>query len=145
MNSLQHSTPAISWPDVVIAAAASHESFEDVTIVTARSSFADLAMEAAADICVREGHTLSEEKVLAVAQALITGNKIEVRESVCVNAGVITACINVPSTEAEDVPWKALEMVASALDQLNGHDGVVVFSDSLRFTLAEVPWLLKRL
>jgi hypothetical protein len=125
---------AAKWPEVVIAAEASREPFEDVTIVTARSAFLDLALQAAAHICVEEGHTLSQDKVMKVARTLIAAEKIVVQEHVRVSAEGITVCLNVEDVEGEEVPWTALDYVARALDSLNGSHGVVVFSGDLKFT-----------
>lgn len=122
------------WPEVVFAAEAAKEPFEDVTIVTARSVFLDVALQAAAHICVEEGHALSEDKVMKVARTLIAAQKIVVQEHVRINPEGITVCLNVEDVDGEDVPWKALDYVARALDSLNGAHGVVLFSDDLRFT-----------
>jgi hypothetical protein len=118
----------------VIAAEASNEPFEDVTIITARSLFLDVALQAGAHICVEEGHSLSPDKVMKVARTLIAAGKIMVQEHVRVNADGITVCLNVEDVDGEDVPWTALDYVARALDSLNGAHGVVLFSDNLQFT-----------
>jgi hypothetical protein len=137
LNTLQHD----KWPEVVIAAAAANEPFEAVTIITAKSLFLDTAMQAAADICHNEGHTLTEDKVTRVAYALIAANKIMVQEHVRVNSDGITVCLNVDDVDGEDVPWVALDYVARSLDALNGTHGVVTFSDNLQFSVDQTTSL----
>lgn len=128
----------MNWPNVVFAAEAAQEPFEDVNIITALGLFVDTAFQAAADLVYTEGHTLTQEKVQSVAFAMIADRKIMVQEHVRVNADGITVCINVPDVNDEAVQWQALDRVASALDSLNGCTGVVVFSDNLYFNVNQV-------
>jgi hypothetical protein len=129
------------WPDVVIAAESSNEPFQEVTIVTARGMFLDVAMQAAAHICHEEGHTLTQDKVTKIARTLIAAEKIMVQEHVRVNSEGITVCLNVEDVEHEDVAWLAFDRVAQALDSLNGTHGVVTFGDNLRFSVDQATSL----
>lgn len=140
MNLHQHNP--VRWAEVVIAAEAAKEPFEDVTIVTARSCFADLALQAAADLVYKQGHALTDNKVKAIAQSLIASQKICVQEHVRINEDGIIVCLDVADTQDEYVMWRALDLLADALDKLNGKTGVVVYGEDLRFTLGEVPWLV---
>lgn len=140
MNLLQHNPS--KWAEVVIAAESAKEPFEDVTIVTAKSAFVDLAYQAAADLIYRQGHALTDEKVNAIARTLIGTQKVAVREHVSVSEAGITVCLNVADVNDEYVLWRAMDLLAKALDQLDGKTGVVAFSDDLMFSLSEVPWVL---
>lgn len=143
-KSLLNTIPATDWPRVIFAAEAANEPFEDVSIITAKTAYVDLAFQAAADILHTEGHALTSEKVQKVACALVETQKIMVQEHVRINDDGISVCINADDIEDENVTWKALDYVAKALDSLNGNHGVVVFSDDLQFSLSEVPAILSQ-
>jgi hypothetical protein len=128
--------------EVFSLAQASNEPFRDVMITTARSFFVKLAYEAAADLVYREGHTLSEEKVHAVAVAMIADRKLMVQEHVRVSGPNITVCLDIDNVDGDDVMWLALDRVASALDQLDGESGVVTYGADLVFTVDQVSWLM---
>lgn len=138
-NQFQHNAP--KWHDVVFAAEAANEPFEDITIVTTRSEFVDLACVAAADIVHRVDPSPSEDKIRLVASKLIAAHKIAVQEHVTIDATGITVCIDVPDIDADTVPCQALGYVARALDILDGSFGTVTFSGDIRYNISDVPWI----
>lgn len=131
-----------NWPQVVIAAEAEQEPFQDVTIVTAKGLFVNLALESAADLVYTEGHTLTTEKVRAIAIAMIAERKVMVQEHVRINSEGITVCLDVPNIDDETVQWIALDRLAKSLDHLDGCVGVVTFSGDLVFDIKDVVSLM---
>lgn len=131
--------------NVLSYAHSTNEQFEDVTVITAQSFFVNLAYQAAADVVFNEGLFLSLETVHAVALAMIAEHKLVVQEHVRVSEAGITVCIDVIDVHAEDVMWRALDRVASALDSLNGDHGVVVYGSDLMFDVEQTTPLMMQL
>lgn len=131
----------IEWADVYFTASADKEPFEDVEIVTAKNSYLDLAFIAAADI-VMKGHTNGApaiDDVHRLAKIIMDDHKIFVQEHVEVSAERISICINALTVD-DDVVWRALDMLAVALEQLDGGAGTVYFGEKLRFSSSEIAW-----
>lgn len=133
------------WADAVFTASAMDEPFEDVTIVTARSEFAELALRSAAHLMVGEQQTLeSLMHISQIAALLVNQGKLTIQENVVVSATGITVVVDVPSVQDDIVAYRAMTMVAEALDQLDGNHGTVYFGQPFKFTLDEVPGILTR-
>lgn len=130
----------IKWADVYFNACANEEVFKDATIVTAKSEYVNTAFEIAADIVVRQTAQLSSDKVLAVARCLIDKRKVYVYEYVRVDDAGITICINAENVEDEHAVWRALDMLADALRELDGAYGEVTVGHPLYFSANEVQW-----
>ena len=135
----------IEWADAYFTASADNEPFEDVSIVTAKSAYAELAYTAAADILLRQSTKTSnfqlyQGDVLECAARIINEGKVFVQEHVKVTPEGISICINAANVEDEDVVWRALDLLADALGELDGAQGTVYFGEELRFTSGEIPW-----
>lgn len=135
----------IEWADVYFTAAANKEPFEDVSIVTAKSAYLELACTAAADIllsrCTKTPcFRLQQHDVFEYAQHIMDEGTVFVQEHVKVSPEGIYVCINAVNVEEEDVVWRALDMLANALEILNGAQGTVYFGEELRFSSSEIPW-----
>lgn len=63
----------------------------------------------------------------------ITVTFVEDEEYVKVEDSNIRVCVKMTPNE-EDVMWKALDMVADALDKLDGHSGVIYFNTPIQLT-----------
>lgn len=131
-------TNRIKWADLYFAACSEKETFEDVTIVTAKSEYANLAFQAAAELILQTSHNIVQDDVLQTAQVIMDAGKVHIQEYVRVNDVGITVCINAVSVEDEDVVWRALDMLADALQHLDGSHGTVYFGNNLQFSSAEV-------
>ena len=130
----------IEWADVYFTACANREVFSDVTIITAKSEYADLAFQAAADIALKATRSTypSQHVLHEIASFIMDENKVHSQEHVKVTDNGITVCINAISVEDEDVVWRALDMLADALQHLDGQPGVVYFGDKLYFSSSEI-------
>lgn len=137
MQTQQHPSK-LPWADVYFAAEAAREPFQDVTVITARSEYARLALLASADIIHNGNVPLTSGRVQSLALLLISQGRITIQESVSIEDEAITAVINVPTTEDDDAMWKALDLVAEALDSLDGKSGKVYFGEQLKFSQADI-------
>lgn len=134
----------IEWANAYFVAAAYGEPLEDVTIKTTRSVYVDLAYLAAAEIVLRykNGHLLNQSVFDKVAKMIIDDGRVFVQEHVEVTNGGIFVCINAHTVENDEVTWRALDMLATALEHLDGKTGTVYFSEPLRFTSQELGWVI---
>lgn len=136
----------IEWADAYFAASADKEQFEDVSIVTAKSVYLELACTAAADILLRRSTKTSnfqlyQGDVFDCAAHIMNEGKVFVQEHVKVTPEGISICINAVDVDNEDVVWRALDLLADALSELDGVYGTVYFGEELRFTGGEIPWI----
>lgn len=129
----------IQWPSAYFEASSSREPFEDVHIITAKGEFAAKALELSA---VSPAKSFSESEIRKRAQQLIASQQITVTEFVSINETGITVCINADTVEDDNVMWRALDMLANALDQLDGTQGIITFGEPLKFTMSDVPWII---
>lgn len=119
--------PKINWADLYLMAESESEPFADVRVVTARSEF---------DRLVAEQMFQYSEKCPFNATFVLD---VEVRESVTLSTtGEFSVVVDAPEVSDEAV-WKAMDMVAEAMDVLDGHAGVVHFSKPLRFSKPTNP------
>lgn len=142
INQQLHNQP--DWPSVIFAAEREKEPFEDVQVVTARCEYVNLAYQAATEM-LQSNQQSNIATLHALAKTLIATQKLHIQEYVRVDQTGITVCLNVRSTEHDDVMWLALDRVSAALNQLDGDHGVVFFGPELRFSLSEVSSLLKQM
>lgn len=144
MTMLQHPPHnSIDWSNVYFTAEAFQDPFDDVQIITARSQFLEHAYQIAAEMLIDSATELTEQSVSTVALSLIAAKKVAVREFVETTNDGLIVCINSPSTEDDNVMFRALDLVALALDQLDGQQGVVYFGDELQFSVTDVASLIK--
>lgn len=125
----------VNWQAVYFAAQAENVPFQDVTLVTAGSEFFLAAHEAAAHLVYQETKVLTEEAVNATALALIADGKIFTREYVRVQNGHTTVCLNMEAVDTDHAKWAAVDMIARATDIIGLEDGVVYFSEDIRYPL----------
>ena len=135
----------IEWADAYFMASADMEPFEDVSIVTAKSTYLELACAAAVDILMRQSTKTSNfrlyrEEVLDYAALIMNEGKVFIQEHVKVTSEGISVCINAANVDDEDVVWRALDLLADALGELDGSPGTVYFGEPLRFTSTEISW-----
>lgn len=127
------------WPSVIIAAESANEPFEDVDIVTAQSEYIRQAYASAVSITQGQSPPPTADTIASVAQALSLASKVWVQERVTVSDnGKITICVNVPDLSDDSVLWYALDLIAPALDQLDGAAGTVFFGENLQFDWATI-------
>lgn len=126
----------ISWPDLYFAAEVNKETFEDVNITTLKCFYFDLAQEQA----LLEVGLKSKSRLEKRIKHIIEAQTIKVQEHVEVTHSGIRVVINRETIE-EGAVFSALNMVASALDKLDGKSGVVPFSESMSFKLSDFAWL----
>lgn len=119
--------PKINWADLYLMAESEAEPFADVRVVTARSEFDRLVAE--------QLFHYSEKYPFDTALVL----DVEVRESVTLStSGEFSVVIHADEV-SDDAVWKAMDMVAEAMDKLDGNAGVVYFSAPIRFTKQSNP------
>lgn len=117
----------INWADLYLMAESEAEPFADVRVVTARSEFDRLVAE--------QMFSYSEQSPFGATFVL----DVEVRESVTLSTdGEFSVVINTPDV-SDDAVWKAMDMVAEAMNVLDGHAGVVYFSQPIRFNKQSNP------
>lgn len=116
-----HHQPKINWVDLYLMAESEAEPFADIRVVTARSEFDRLVDE----------QIFNYYEKFPFGAAFVSD--VEVRESVTLSAtGEFSVVIH--TTEVSDnAAWKAMDMVAEAMDKLDGNAGVVYFSAPIRF------------
>jgi len=126
----------ISWPDLYFTAETSREAFEDVVVVTLKSDFVDRVHDVAiSDDCISNPQKLNKR----ICQVL-SSNQITVCERVEVTKRGIRAIVSRDIID-ESAIMQALNMVSTALDQLQGQCGVVNFGQAVSFHSAEIGWL----
>lgn len=138
MIALQPQTK-IDWPELYMVAEASREPFMDMRIVTAKSEFVMVNGDMAYT------HRPSIEGIADYNKAVLNAmsiNAIAVQERVTINEdGEITVVVNTDQVD-DDATWAALDLVARAMDELDGESGTVQFGAPLTFTPSEIPWLV---
>lgn len=142
LRNIQGQQKTIEWADVYFAAEAAHEPFEEVDIITARTKLVELAYDAASHAIHNEGLPLSVQLVVRIARTLIDTRKVFVHESVTVDRGKITCCVNVDNVNDDTTLWTALDMIASTLEQLNGQSGTILFGDPVDLTIEDIAELV---
>lgn len=134
----------IEWADAYFTASANKEPFEEVSIVTAKSMYLELAYTAAVDIMLKQASNVTpsfiQSAMIAYADYIMNEGKVYVHEHVKVADEGISICINAVDVDDEDVVWRALDMLADALRELDGAQGTVYFGDPLRFSCSEISW-----
>lgn len=141
MHLTQTPSNRIKWPSAIFEASSAQEPFEEVHVVTAKAAYVDKACELAGDQLLRGG-SISEQDIARVAKQIISSQRLTVHESVTVNGDGMNIVINAENVEDDGIMYRALDMLADALDQLQGEEGTITFGDALSFSLAEVPWII---
>jgi hypothetical protein len=143
MNLQQQPSNRIKWPWAYFEASSSLEPFEEVHVVTAKSEFVSNACEIAANVLMKNGD-FTEQQLNQYTQHVIASQRLSVYESVTISDTGISICINADNVEDDNVMWRALDMLADALDQLDNTQGTITFGDSLTFSISEVPWIISQ-
>jgi hypothetical protein len=110
------------WADVVLAAEAASETFEDVHVVTLRSYFLDVVYDQAILRFLDTGKAWDEAEITAIATLIIETSPPKVSERVIFSDdGLITVVIDVPKITNETV-FPAMSLLSKAYDQqrING-------------------------
>lgn len=144
MNQLLQPNNRIEWARAYLEASSMNETFEDVHIVTAKSELVETACDlilAQADM-FRVYDDADHQAVMVSARKLVDEGAVSVREYVKVDNSGIRVCINTETTEDPDAMWRALDMVADALQVLDGSHGTINFSNKLKFQSSEIPWFI---
>lgn len=127
------------WPELLFYAEATREAFRDARIITAVSKYVDIAY----NIALTE-HVFQEDpdplQLRSIVSTIINAERHSVREYVDVTNRGIWICIDVFEID-DNAKMKALDMIASALEQLNGGHGRIYFGGELTFTTVDTPWL----
>ena len=127
------------WPELLFYAEATHEAFRDARIITAASKYVDIAYRVAMDEPIF-GDITNPSQLRATVVSIINAEKHSVREYVDISKRGILACIDVHTID-DNAMLKSLDMIANALEQLNGSDGRIYFGEELTFTTVDTPWL----
>lgn len=135
---LQAFDTEISWSDLYFTAEASREKFEEVSVVTLKSDFIDKVYDfvAKSNVCVT-----SKEFERRVTN-LINANQVSVYERVEVSKDGIYVVISRDTIDDQAVV-DSLQMVSTALNQLNGEYGVIRFGNPVTFLSTEISWLYR--
>lgn len=128
----------IKWAELYFTACAEHEVFEEVSIVTAKSEYANLAFQAAAEVVLESTGDISQTELLKASAFIMDERKVHVQECVTVDSNGMSVCINATSVDDDDAVWRALDMIADALQHLGNDHGTVYFGEKLHFSSAEV-------
>lgn len=133
----------IDWTGVYFTAEAAREPFEDVNVITTRAEYVNLASVAAVELLHEQQIECTSNNVSRMARTLIATSKVFVQEFVRVDDdGAITVCVDVPDLRNDDIMWRALDLVAKTLDQLDGQPGTVYYGEPKRFAVSDVPWVI---
>jgi hypothetical protein len=133
---LSHSTK-ISWPDVYLTAEADQEHFEDVSILSLKGYYTEKVYDQAiADVGCEDA-----EKLMKRVRQIINEGQTYVQEHVKISSSGMRVVLDCENVNNEEVLWSALDMLASAMERLDGHHGKVSFSALRAFTLTDVVWL----
>lgn len=134
------------WPELLFYAEASQEVFRDARIVTAVSKYVDIAYKVALDDPtfgdIVFGNTVNLSQLRATIISIINAGKHSVREYVDIAKHHIWVCVDVAVID-DNAMVKALDMIANALEQLDGNDGRIYFGEELTFTTVDTPWLFE--
>ena len=135
MQPQQHNT--INWPEVYMMAESNNEPFADVRILTAKSEY----IRAYSDYLDLGYTTNDQQNYNSVLSSAINSHSLDVYESVSIDGdGAITVVINRESV-TDETTWDALDMVAHAMEQLDGEEGTIRFGSPLSFKSTDIPWL----
>lgn len=115
--------PRINWAELYLTAEAAKESFVDVRIVTARSEYDNIVAERRMEMAELQPFDLIQQH-----------HNIPIKESVTITgSGEISVVVNTPDV-SDDAMWRALDLVADAMYQLDGKSGTVYFGEPIMFS-----------
>lgn len=121
------------------------EGFDDVHIITLKSDIAsNAAIEAINSLILEDVLAISDSELDFMAKEMVAAGTISGREYVIVDQYGIEVCIDSDDTENPETLSRALDMVADALDQLDGTHGTIYFSEPKTYTLTDMPWLVNQ-
>ncbi|TFG96113.1 hypothetical protein E4H12_11820 [Candidatus Thorarchaeota archaeon] len=132
----QNKRNSISWSDVYFYAEANKEPFQDVNIVTLKSYFTDKAYDRA----ITELGMVDNDSLRRRACEIIDGGQVLVSEHVKVSSEGIRVVVDCAEVN-DDVLWTALDLLAQALETLEGSCGKVIFGEPTSFKTTEISWL----
>lgn len=128
------------WAKLYFTAESERESFQDIQVVTAKSEYVRLAtMRAFIGVDEDEFDTNDFQRQIA---DIINNQTIVVHEFVDISARGIVCCIDVEAI-TDDTAGVAIQMIAEALDRLDGKYGVVNLSKPLQYKTTDIPWFYK--
>lgn len=136
MSQQNNKRNSISWSDVYFYAEANKEPFQDVNIVTLKSYFTDKAY----DITITELGMEDNDTLRKRTCEIIDNGQVLVSEHVKVSSEGIRVVIDCAEVN-DDVVWNALDMLATALETLEGSCGKVIFGEPKSFKSTEISWL----
>ena len=118
-------------------AESSSDMFTDVRILTAKSEYVRIFSD-----YLDLGYTTNDQQdYIDLLSSAIDSHSLDVYESVSIDVnGTITVIVDHAVID-DDSTWIALDMVAQAMDQLNGKEGTIRFGSPLSFKTADIPWL----
>jgi hypothetical protein len=129
----------IQWPELLFYAEATQEAFRDARIITAASKYVDVAYRVALGepIC---GDIENPTELRSTVVSIVNAQKHSVREYVDITRRGMWVCVDASAID-DNAMIKALDMIASALEQLGGSEGRIYFGEDLTFTTVDTPWL----
>lgn len=113
-----------SWPDVILASDSMRERFSDVHIITLQAHFLEIVQEQAINQLMSLHGRWDERALQHIIDNIIKFTPPQVCEHVNVTLSKITVVIDVPEI-TDDTVWAAMDMLGTALQQLDGTQGIV--------------------
>jgi hypothetical protein len=102
------------WADILLAADAASEPFQDVHVVTLKSYFLDVVYEQAINEVISTGFKFTEPVIRSIARMIIEKYPPSVSERVIFSSdGHITVVVDVPQVD-DDTVFKVMEMLSTA-------------------------------
>jgi hypothetical protein len=132
----------IKWPELLFYAEATQEAFRDARIITAASKYVDFAYKVALDEPTF-GDIENPVELRGIVAAIINAQSHSVREYVDITRRGIWVCVDATAID-DNAMLKALDMIAEALEQLDGVEGRIYFGEDLTFTTVDTPWLFDK-
>lgn len=130
----------IDWPTAYFTACADNEQFANLTISSLKKELATTAYAEAANLFEQLDLDLEDHAVefIEKARELVNTGAVMLSEHVRVCPKGMLACVNEDDATSEASVFKALDLVAAALEQLDGEHGTIHFGERVSYSAKEL-------
>ena len=135
---MPHLNKKISWDTAMFTAEHLQEPMVDVHIRSAKVDFVEKAYDLASTVCP----SLTDGALTIIANKMMSLGRVQTQERVEIDGANIVIVINTNDVNDDLSTWRALDMLATALDHLDGSSGVVPFGEPVTYKLSDLQWIM---
>lgn len=137
---LQQHKRLVHHNQVVFTAFSECEPMQDVNAITLKGEYAKKVEEEAIHRVIAQHKKLTRANVTAEMDVLFADGSIVVREAVYNTEDGISVVVNADALD-DAAAVRVMELIQSALRQLDGEHGKIKFGKPVSFAKSEIAWL----